>query len=213
MSSSDSGPRESASLADPPYEPPANLTDSIKSGFNQASHAASNFFSTASGASNPPSHTEGKTDSYLGSVKQSVGKAFGDSTLTGAGQGQHAAGQAQDEAATLAGYVKEHVSGASAYLSNAASSLTSGLGSGNYVSSEPSKLDAGVDKTVGDARARVGEALGAQGVKAAGDAQYARGEGQDIMARVRENLASTADQMQGRDPVLGEGKPDPWRAE
>ncbi|KZP00462.1 hypothetical protein CALVIDRAFT_552740 [Calocera viscosa TUFC12733] len=210
MSSSDSGPRESASLADHPYEPPANLTDSIKSGFNQASSAATNFFSGATG-SHQPSHTEGKTDSALGSVKESVGNAFGDSSLAGAGQGQHLAGQTQEEAATLTGYVKDHLSGASSYLSSAAHSAFEG--SGNYLSSQPNTVDAGIDKAFGDVRARAGAALGSESTEGAGEAQYARGQAQDLRARVRENLASTADQMQGRDPALPGGKPDPWRAE
>ncbi|EJU05016.1 hypothetical protein DACRYDRAFT_20571 [Dacryopinax primogenitus] len=84
--------------------------------------------------------------------------------------------------------------------------------SGNYTSSQPSHVDASIDKTIGDVRSTIGEALGAESVQAAGEAQAARGDAQDTMARLRENLEHTADQMQGRDPALGQ-RPNPWRAE
>jgi len=192
----------------------ASLLDSVNSGVGAVTGAATNFFSGLTGGSNytsnQPSQTDGNVDSLMGRTKETLGSWTGDASLQGSGQGQHAAGDVQHDAATLTDYMKDKFHAASNYTSNFGSTLTGGP-SGNYTSNQPSSIDASIDKGLGNLKSTTGETFGSASLQGSGDAQYAQGQGQETLARVREHVATAADEMMGR--TTNTGAPDPWRAE
>lgn len=192
----------------------ASLTDQLNSGINSVSSATSNFFSGITGGSNyssdQPSKTDANADSLLGRAKESLGGWTGNSNLQAGGQGQRAAGEAQHDAATLTDYVKDKYTSASSYVSNLGSTLSGGP-SGNYTSNQPSTFDASIDKGIGNLKTTTGDTFGSASLQGSGDAQYSQGQAQETLARVRDHVATAADDMVGRNS--GTGAPDPWRAE